>query len=77
MAAVAPLLMDALAPIEADLRGSLDDVRAALEDAEGGLDFGEGVKARGFSGEAPDLGTEKGGAVTGAGPDETLLSIDQ
>ncbi len=35
MAAVAPLLMDALTPIEADLRGSLDDVRAALEDAEG------------------------------------------
>jgi L-alanine-DL-glutamate epimerase-like enolase superfamily enzyme len=35
MAAVAPALLDALAPIEADLRGSLDDVRAALEDAEG------------------------------------------
>jgi L-Ala-D/L-Glu epimerase len=35
MAAVAPLLLDALAPIEPDLRGGLDDVRAALEDAEG------------------------------------------
>lgn len=35
MNAVAPLLLDALAPIETDLRGSLDDVRAALEDAEG------------------------------------------
>jgi L-Ala-D/L-Glu epimerase / N-acetyl-D-glutamate racemase len=35
MAAVAPLLLDALAPIETDLRGSADDVRAALEDAEG------------------------------------------
>jgi L-alanine-DL-glutamate epimerase-like enolase superfamily enzyme len=35
MAAVAPLLLDALAPIEGDLRGGLDDVRAALEDAEG------------------------------------------
>jgi L-Ala-D/L-Glu epimerase len=35
MSAVAPLLLDALGPIEADLRGSLDDVRAALEDAEG------------------------------------------
>ena len=35
MSAVAPLLLGALAPIEADLRGSLDDVRAALEDAEG------------------------------------------
>ena len=35
MAAVAPLLLDALAPIEADLRGGLDDVRAALEDADG------------------------------------------
>ncbi len=35
MAAVAPLLLDALEPIEDDLRGSVDDVRAALEDAEG------------------------------------------
>ena len=35
MAAVAPLLLDALAPIEPDLRGGVDDVRAALEDAEG------------------------------------------
>ena len=35
MAAVTPLLLDALAPIEADLRGSVDDVRAALEDAGG------------------------------------------
>jgi L-alanine-DL-glutamate epimerase-like enolase superfamily enzyme len=35
MGAVAPLLLDALAPIEADLRGPLEDVRAALEDAEG------------------------------------------
>jgi L-alanine-DL-glutamate epimerase-like enolase superfamily enzyme len=35
MAAVAPLLLDSLAPIEPDLRGSLEDVRAALEDAEG------------------------------------------
>jgi L-alanine-DL-glutamate epimerase-like enolase superfamily enzyme len=35
MAAVAPLLLDALGPIEGDLRGSLDDVRAALEDAGG------------------------------------------
>ena len=35
MAAVAPLLLDALAPIERDLRGSVEDVRAALEDAEG------------------------------------------
>ncbi len=35
MAAVAPLLLDALAPIEGDLRGTVGDVRAALEDAEG------------------------------------------
>jgi L-alanine-DL-glutamate epimerase-like enolase superfamily enzyme len=35
MAAVAPLLLGALAPIEAELRGPLDDVRAALEDADG------------------------------------------
>ena len=35
MAAVAPLLLDALASIETDLRGGLDDVRAALEDADG------------------------------------------
>ena len=35
MAAVAPLLLAALAPIERDLRGSLADARAALEDAEG------------------------------------------
>jgi L-alanine-DL-glutamate epimerase-like enolase superfamily enzyme len=35
MAAVAPLLLDALSVIEADLRGTADDVRAALEDAEG------------------------------------------
>jgi L-alanine-DL-glutamate epimerase-like enolase superfamily enzyme len=35
MAAVAPLLLDALDPIETDLRGSLDDVRAALANAEG------------------------------------------
>ena len=32
MGAVAPLLLDALAPVEAGLRGSLDDVRAALEE---------------------------------------------
>ena len=31
MSAVAPLLLDALAPIEPDLRGSLADVRVALE----------------------------------------------
>jgi len=35
MRAIAPLLLDALSSIEADLRGSPDDVRAALEDAEG------------------------------------------
>lgn len=35
MAAVIPLLLEALAPIAADLRGPLDDARAALEDAEG------------------------------------------
>jgi len=35
MAAVAPLLLAALDPIAADLRGSVEDVRAALEDAEG------------------------------------------
>jgi L-alanine-DL-glutamate epimerase-like enolase superfamily enzyme len=35
MAAIAPRLLAALEPIEADLRGSLDDVRAALEDADG------------------------------------------
>ncbi len=35
MAAVAPRLLEALAPVEADLRGSLDDVRAALEAADG------------------------------------------
>ena len=35
MAAVAPLLLEALEPIAADLRGSVDDVRASLEDAEG------------------------------------------
>ena len=35
MAAVAPLLLASIDPIDADLRGSLDDVRAALEDAEG------------------------------------------
>ncbi len=35
MAAVAPLLLGALAPIEDDLRGSVEDVRAALEDADG------------------------------------------
>jgi L-alanine-DL-glutamate epimerase-like enolase superfamily enzyme len=35
MAAVAPLLLEALAPIEADLRGSLDDARMGLEGAEG------------------------------------------
>jgi L-Ala-D/L-Glu epimerase len=35
MAAVAPRLLDALAPLAADLHGSLDDARAALEDAEG------------------------------------------
>ena len=41
MAAVAPLLLDALGPIAADLRGSLDDVRAALEDADGPDDRGD------------------------------------
>jgi L-alanine-DL-glutamate epimerase-like enolase superfamily enzyme len=35
MAAVAPLLLAALAPIETDLRGSREDAVAALEDAEG------------------------------------------
>ena len=35
MAAIVPVLLDALGPIEADFRGSADDVRAALEDAEG------------------------------------------
>jgi L-alanine-DL-glutamate epimerase-like enolase superfamily enzyme len=35
MGSVAQLLLDALAPIETDLRGSLADVRAALENAEG------------------------------------------
>ena len=35
MAAVAPLLLAALEPVEGDLRGGLDDVRAALEDADG------------------------------------------
>jgi L-alanine-DL-glutamate epimerase-like enolase superfamily enzyme len=35
MAAVAPLLLDALEPALAGLRGSLADARAALEDAEG------------------------------------------
>ncbi len=35
MAAVAPRLLDALAPIAADLRSPLEDARAALEDAEG------------------------------------------
>jgi L-alanine-DL-glutamate epimerase-like enolase superfamily enzyme len=35
MAAVAPLLLRALAPIEAGLRGSLDEVRAALLASEG------------------------------------------
>jgi L-alanine-DL-glutamate epimerase-like enolase superfamily enzyme len=35
MGAVAPLLLEALASIEADLHGSLEDVRAALEDADG------------------------------------------
>ncbi len=35
MAAVAPLLLDALEPIAGALRGSAEDVRAALEDAEG------------------------------------------
>ncbi|MEO5965977.1 MAG: dipeptide epimerase [Candidatus Limnocylindrales bacterium] len=35
MVAVAPQLIEALAPIAPDLRGTLDDVRAALEDAEG------------------------------------------
>ena len=35
MAAVVPLLLDALVPIEPDLRGLGGDVRAALEDAEG------------------------------------------
>lgn len=35
MAAVAPLLLAALAPIEEELRGTATDVRAALEDADG------------------------------------------
>ncbi len=35
MRAVAPLLLDSITPIEADLRGGLADVRMALEDAEG------------------------------------------
>jgi L-Ala-D/L-Glu epimerase len=35
MAAVTPLLLEALAPIAAELRGPLDDARAALKDAEG------------------------------------------
>ena len=35
MAAVAPRLLEALAPVEGGLRGSLDDARAALEAADG------------------------------------------
>jgi L-alanine-DL-glutamate epimerase-like enolase superfamily enzyme len=35
MAAVAPLLLGALRPVEPDLRGSLEDARAGLEDAGG------------------------------------------
>jgi L-alanine-DL-glutamate epimerase-like enolase superfamily enzyme len=35
MAAVAPRLLAALAPLEGDLRGPLDDARAALDAAEG------------------------------------------
>jgi L-Ala-D/L-Glu epimerase len=35
MAALAPLLLDAIEPIEAGLRGGLTDVRSALETAEG------------------------------------------
>lgn len=35
MAAVVPLLLEAIEPLAVDLRASLDDARAALEDAEG------------------------------------------
>jgi L-alanine-DL-glutamate epimerase-like enolase superfamily enzyme len=38
MAAVAPLLLEALAPVEAGLRGGVEEVRAALEDASRRMD---------------------------------------